>query len=146
MNKILNTFCVCVLSASANFAELNAAEKPNIVIILADDLGYGDCGVFNPESKIKTPAIDKLAQEGMRFTDAHSASTTCTPSRYGLLTGTNPCRTGVLNTLLKTGRPIIAPDELTLADILKSEGYITKMVGKWHLGFERKKKRKEASI
>ncbi|WDE97152.1 arylsulfatase [Lentisphaera profundi] len=136
MNKMIIAIGLCVLSSLSDYALANEGERPNIIIILADDLGYGDCGAFNPQSKIKTPHIDQLAEEGMSFTDAHSASTTCTPSRYGLLTGTNPCRTGVLNTLLKTGHPIIDADEYTVADFLKSQNYQTHMVGKWHLGFE----------
>ena len=117
-------------------AQASVAERPNIIVILADDMGRGDCGVYNPESKIKTPNIDQLAKEGLLFTDAHSAGSTCTPSRYGLLTGINPVRTGVLNTLLSRGDPIIAVDEMTLASLLKEQGYTTKMIGKWHLGFE----------
>lgn len=120
--------------------DLFAAEKTNVIIFLADDMGYGDCGAFNPQSKIKTPHINRLAKEGMSFVDAHSASVTCTPSRYGLLTGINPMRTGVFNTLLKTGRPIIDVDEMTIADLFKSEDYQTWMVGKWHLGFQGKSK------
>ena len=80
-----------------------AAEKPNIIVIYADDMGYGDCTANNPDSKIPTPHIDRLAKEGMRFTDAHSPSTVCTPSRYGLLTGINPAREGIVNPLLKFG-------------------------------------------
>jgi arylsulfatase A len=114
-------------------------SKPNVVFILADDMGYGDCGVYNPESKIKTPNIDQLAKEGMRFVDAHSASNTCTPSRYGLLTGINPARTGVRNTLLNRGDPIIDKSETTIATMFKDQGYATKMIGKWHLGFQLKK-------
>jgi len=125
----ISTVLLAILPAAA-------ASKPNIIIILADDMGYGDCGVYNPESKIATPHIDQLASEGLRFTDAHSAGNTCTPSRYGLLTGTNPARTGVLNTLLKRGDPIIAESEKTIADLLRDQGYSTKMIGKWHLGFE----------
>ena len=106
------------------------ADKPNIVLILADDMGYGDCGAYNPESKISTPHIDQLAKEGLLFTDAHAAASTCTPSRYGLLTGINPVRTGVLNTLLSKGNPIIAEDEKTLPSMLKDQGYITRMIGK----------------
>ena len=132
--------------AAAISAQVRDAKKPNIIIILADDLGYGDCGSFNSKSKIKTPNIDQLAQEGMSFTDAHSASTTCTPSRYGLLTGINPCRTGVLNTLLKIGRPIISQEEFTIADFLKDQGYSTKMIGKWHLGFEMNMRGKKPSF
>lgn len=110
--------------------------KPNVVLILADDLGYGDVSCYNPDSKVATPHIDKLASEGLQFTDAHSAASTCTPSRYGLLTGTNPVRYEIKNTLLKKGDPIIEDHESTLADLFKSQGYATHMIGKWHLGFE----------
>lgn len=110
-------------------------RKPNIVFILADDMGYGDCTAYNPESKIPTPQIDRLATEGVRFTDAHSPSATCTASRYGLLTGTCPARRGVTNRVAGLGR-VIDRDEVTIADFLKDQGYITRMVGKWHLGFE----------
>ena len=127
-----------LLAVAAAYSGLTfgAVRPPNIVLIMADDMGYGDCGAYNSESKIKTPNIDQLAAEGLLFTDAHSAAGTCTPSRYGLLTGINPVRTGVLNTLLSRGDPIIAENEKTIATMLRDQGYVTRMIGKWHLGFE----------
>jgi len=98
-------------------------------------MGYGDCGVYNPGIEIPTPNIDQLAKEGLRFTDAHSPHATCTGSRYGLLTGISPARTGVRNTITAAG-PAIDADEVTIARFLKDQGYTTKMVGKWHLGFD----------
>ena len=112
----------------------SAAEpsKPNIIIILADDMGYGDPHCFNPQSKIATPNIDRLAREGMRFTDAHAAGPLCHPSRYGLITGRYPFRTDVARW---TNSPLIEPGQMTIASLLKTAGYHTAMVGKWHLGF-----------
>jgi arylsulfatase A-like enzyme len=113
-----------------------APAKPNVLIIYADDLGYGDPHCYNPErGKIPTPAIDKLATEGMRFTDAHSSSGVCTPSRYSLLTGRYHWRTvnqaGVLN---GGSPPLLAPNRLTLASLAAQHGYRTACFGKWHLG------------
>jgi arylsulfatase A len=111
-----------------------AAEKhaPNIVIILVDDMGYGDPGCYNPQSKIPTPHIDSLAREGMRFTDAHSPGPLCHPSRYGLMTGRFAFRTDVS---VWPKQPLINDGQVTIASFLKSQGYRTAMVGKWHLGF-----------
>ena len=85
---------------------LNAADKPNILFILADDLGYGDVGCYNPESKVPTPHLDRLAKEGIRFTDAHSPSTVCTPTRYSVLTGHMAFRLNYKGSLHRSGRAV----------------------------------------
>jgi arylsulfatase A-like enzyme len=126
------------LPAAAAWA---AAPAPNIVCILADDLGYGDLGCYNPNSKIPTPNLDRLASQGVRFTDMHSPSAVCTPTRYGLLTGRycwrSPLKKGVLSgyspNLIEDGRP-------TVASVLKARGYNTAAFGKWHLGLGRAEK------
>ncbi|MDB4645274.1 sulfatase-like hydrolase/transferase, partial [Rubripirellula sp.] len=109
------------------------AKSPNIVMILVDDMGYGDAQCYNPESKIPTPNINQLAREGMRFTDAHAAGPLCHMSRYGLMTGRFPFRT---NVSLWRKQPLIESNQMTLASLLASSKYKTAMVGKWHLGFE----------
>jgi len=115
---------------------VQAADKPNIVIIYADDLGYGDVGCYNGDSKIPTPHIDRLAAGAMRFTDGHSASGVCTPSRYTLLTGRYHWRTRLQRGIVGLWeRPLIAPDRMTLASMLKQHGYRTGAIGKWHLGW-----------
>jgi arylsulfatase A len=112
-----------------------AETLPNIVLIMADDLGYGDIGCYNPESKIPTPTIDSFAQEGVRFTDAHSPSAVCTPTRYGLLTGRYCWRTWLRNGVIEgDGALLIEATRLTLGSMLKSHGYSTACIGKWHLG------------
>jgi arylsulfatase A-like enzyme len=122
----------------ASHAPLRGAEppKPNIVYILADDLGYGDAGCYNPASKIPTPHIDRLAKEGVRFTDAHSPSAVCTPTRYALLTGRYAWRTRLQrNVIGPFSQPLIAERQLTVAELLRRHGYATACVGKWHLGW-----------
>jgi arylsulfatase A len=110
-------------------------RRPNIVLILADDMGYGDAGCFNPASRIPTPAIDLLAAQGARFTDAHSPSAVCSPTRYGLLTGRYAWRTWLKRGVLGGYTPpLIEPARPTLASVLKSKGYRTGLFGKWHLG------------
>ncbi|MBW1613058.1 MAG: sulfatase-like hydrolase/transferase [Deltaproteobacteria bacterium] len=113
-------------------------QYPNIIFILADDLGYGDLGCYNEDSKIPTPNIDKLASAGMMFTDAHSPSTVCSPTRYALLTGRYAWREPrlVRGVLRNTDTPVIDIDQLTVADMLKESGYKTAAIGKWHLGLE----------
>ena len=118
-------------------AETQSPSKPSIVYILADDLGYGDVHCLNPErSKIATPNIDKLASEGMTFSDAHSGSSVCTPTRYGVLTGRYAWRTRLQSGVLSGyDRPLIAADRLTVPGLLKQSGYHTAIIGKWHLGY-----------
>ena len=111
------------------------SEYPNVIYILADDMGYGDVSALNPKSKIITPNMDRLANEGMVFTDAHSGSAVCTPTRYGILTGRYAWRSK-----LKSGvtwswdQPLLEEDRETVASLLKQKGYSTACIGKWHLG------------
>ena len=110
-------------------------ERPNIVFILADDLGYGDVSCLNPDSKIPTPNIDRLAKEGMIFTDAHAPSAVCTPTRYGVLTGRYCWRSNLKKGVLWGYSPcLIEPGRMTAASLLKKHGYGTACIGKWHLG------------
>jgi arylsulfatase A len=112
-----------------------AVERPNIVVILADDMGYGDVRCYNGHSRIPTPNMDRLAREGIRFTDAHSADSVCTPSRYGLLTGRYCWRTPLKRSVLfNYESPLIERDRPTLTSLLKGSGYRTAISGKWHLG------------
>jgi len=114
-----------------------SASPPNIVLVLADDLGYGDPRCYNADSVIPTPHMDRLAAEGMRFTDAHSPSAVCTPTRYAMLTGRYTWRGRLKNSVLfGYSRSLIEPDRMTLAAMLQARGYHTAVIGKWHLGFQ----------
>jgi arylsulfatase A-like enzyme len=111
-------------------------NKPNIIYILADDMGFGDMGCNNPDSKIPTPNLDRLARQGMRFTDAHAPSSVCTPSRYSLLTGQYCWRTKLKQGVLWPWDPaLVETDRLTVAKLLRRNGYRTACIGKWHLGW-----------
>ena len=133
MKSIALLILLCV---PASLRETYAAEpsKPNIVLILADDLGYGDAGCYGA-TKVKTPNIDKLASEGRRFTDAHSASSVCTPSRYALLTGEYPFRKNLWGPVMNPSPLVVDITNPTVASTLKAQGYATACFGKWHLGF-----------
>jgi arylsulfatase A len=111
------------------------SKHPNILILYADDLGYGDLGCYNPGSKIPTPNLNKLAAAGMRFTDGHSSSGICTPSRYALLTGRHHWRKfhGIVGVF---GKSVFDKDRLTLPEMLKTKNYTTAAIGKWHLGWD----------
>jgi arylsulfatase A len=112
-----------------------SGSRPNIVLVLADDLGYGDPGCYNPDSKIPTPNIDRLAVQGMRFTDAHTPSAVCTPTRYGLLTGRYCWRSALKKGVLDGYSPLLIElGRLTVASLLQKHGYATACIGKWHLG------------
>src|SRR5688572_7302532 len=129
MKRLVAALCVVILLAPT-FAI--AATKPNIVYILADDMGYGDVGAYNPQSKIPTPAMDALAKHGMRFTDAHTGSAVCTPTRYGIVTGRYAWRSRLKRGVLYGyDEPLIEEGRLTVPALLKQHGYATACVGKW---------------
>ena len=117
--------------------DAHAADRPNFLVILCDDLGIGDVGAFNPQSRIKTPCLDELARTGTVFTDAHSGSAVCTPTRYGLLTGRYCWRSRLQRGVLGGISPrLIESNVKTVADRLREEGYDTACFGKWHLGLD----------
>ncbi|MDE3167819.1 MAG: sulfatase-like hydrolase/transferase, partial [Acidobacteriota bacterium] len=123
------------MGAAAAMLPAQARRMPNILFILADDLGYGDLDCYNPESKAPTPHLDGFAKEGVRFTDAHSPSAVCTPTRYGILTGRYCWRSRLKKGVLNGYSPmLIEPGRLTVPAMLKARGYRTAGFGKWHLG------------
>lgn len=132
--KFFNTCAMIALVACNSKAE---SKSPNIVFILADDMGYGDVSALNPEGKIHTPNIDRIAHNGVAFTDAHSASSVSTPTRYGILTGRYSWRTNLKSgTLNGYSKALIPQDRLTMAKMLQQQGYQTACIGKWHLGWD----------
>lgn len=128
-------FSVAVAAALPGFG--SAKPGPNLLVILADDMGLGDVSCFNPKSVWKTPNLDRLAREGTMFTDAHSSSGVCTPTRYTLMTGRYSWRSKLKRGVLQGYSPsLIEPDRLTLPGFLRAQGYSTAMFGKWHLGVD----------
>ncbi len=135
----LNIFALVVsLSLMCIGTTLAADQPPNVVFIFADDLGYGDLSCYGA-TKVQTPNIDSLARDGRKFTDAHSASAVCTPSRYALITGEYPVRAnggkGTWGPLSSQSQLIIDTDTLTIGKVFKTRSYATAAIGKWHLGF-----------
>lgn len=128
--KIISVLFLMLISA------ISAADKPNFIIIFTDDQGYGDLSCFDSKT-IKTPHLDSMAQSGIRFTNFYSASSVCTPSRAALLTGRMPKRTGMTNVLFPWSQNGLSPSEITIAEMLKGNGYKTALVGKWHLGHKK---------
>jgi len=144
-------YLLCLLALGACLMACHSPQPeetaPNILIILADDLGYGDLSCLNPDSKIPTPNMDRLASEGMLFTDMHSPSAVCTPTRYGLLTGRYCWRTRLKSGVLVGHDPaLIAPGRLTIGSLLQQQGYHTACIGKWHLGLNWVKKDPERPL
>ncbi|RPI28023.1 MAG: arylsulfatase [Acidobacteria bacterium] len=134
----IKTVGVAALTAvNASAAEAPRDGLPNIVYILADDLGYGDVSCFNPESRIRTPNLDRLAAQGRTFTDAHAGAAVCSPTRYGILTGRYSWRTRMKSGVLwGYSRSLIPANRMTVASLLKRHNYQTACIGKWHLGLD----------
>lgn len=134
MRPIVFLLPILIVFSLISFSQ--AQQRPNIIIVYADDLGFGDLSCYNPDAKYQTPRLDQMAREGIRFVDAHSPCTICSPSRYGLYSGQLVCRTGRGTRAFEGpgGPSYIKPGELTIADMLKKQGYRTGVFGKWHVG------------
>ncbi len=125
-----------VMISGAQVSAADAVSRPNIILILADDLGYGDVSCYNDQSKVQTPNIDRIAREGIRFTDGHSPASVCTPTRYAILTGRHSWRGRLKLGVLRQDEPaLIEEGRLTWPAMLRERGYSTAAFGKWHLGF-----------
>ncbi|MDH3584521.1 MAG: sulfatase-like hydrolase/transferase, partial [Phycisphaerae bacterium] len=133
-SSILLSGLLAVVPAPAPSA--HAADRPNIVFILADDMGYDSVSALNAQCNVPTPNIDRLIRQGMNFTDAHSPSAVCSPTRYGVLTGRYSWRTRMKRGIVGQWKPpLIKADRLTVGDMLQEVGYHTACIGKWHLGW-----------
>ena len=134
--RIFFIFCNFLFAFMIGNAQ-EVQNRPNIIFILADDLGMGDVSCFNKNGKIATPNIDKIAENGILFTDAHSSAAVCTPTRYGFLTGRYNWRSRLKEgVLVQFDKPLIEQGRTNMASMLKSKGYQTAAIGKWHLGWD----------
>ncbi len=131
---IASLFYICAIPLTTAFCQVN--EKPNVVIILADDMGYGDVSFCNPTARTHTPSIDEIARQGISFTDAHTAGALCIPSRYGLLTGRYFFRVPQHRIFWGYGAPLIDEGRETIGSMMQKAGYTTACIGKWHLGLQ----------
>ena len=131
MRSLVSLLLLC------GFVHADTPKRPNVIFVLADDLGIGDVSPTNPDCKIKTPHLQKMADEGITFLDAHSSSAVCTPTRYGVLTGRYNWRSRLARGVLSgTSNHLIPAERATVAHLLKKAGYHTQMIGKWHLGWD----------
>lgn len=137
MKPLISVLAAHMLAIFATYTSVDASELPNIIVVIADDLGIGDLSATNPACKIRTPNLQKMADEGLTFLDAHTPSSVCTPTRYGLMTGRYNWRSqlakGVLN---GTSEHLIPASRPTLGHLMRKAGYHTSMIGKWHLGWD----------
>jgi len=128
---------ISLLALTIGAPSLAAADRPNMVFVLCDDLGYGDLSCMNPDGRLKTPHFDRVAAEGVKFTDAHTGSAVCSPTRYGVMTGRYAWRSRLQSGVLGGLSPrLIEPGRMTVASFLKERGYHTACIGKWHLGID----------
>ena len=136
MYKIIISSLFCLFVSHATIVHCKVPEKPNVVIILADDMGYGDVSYCNPTARTHTPNIDELARQGISFSDAHTAGAVCIPSRYGLLTGRYFFRVPQQRIFWGYGAPLIEEGRETIGSMMQKAGYTTACIGKWHLGLQ----------
>lgn len=135
--SLLLAVSIAMLAGCNKMGEQETPDSPNIIYILADDMGYGDVSAYNENSKIKTPFIDQLAKEGMMFTDAHTSSSVCTPTRYGIVTGRYNWRSRLKRSVLSGySKALIPSSRTTVASMLQTHEYNTAFIGKWHLGWD----------
>ncbi len=135
-SKLILAIGIILMQVLNGYGQITSAERPNVVFIFADDMGYGDISALNLDAKTYTPNIDRLIRQGITFTDAHASASVCTPSRYGLLTGQYAWRKEGTGVISGYDGPVIDLERSTLADVFREAGYATACIGKWHLGVD----------